>query len=284
MVKARAPTILLRMLLDVLNAIDETAAAGDGSSDDAVHGVAAAAALVSDGNADATAASSRVTATAIGNNPVADALQGLLEVLASDISAEADKVVAKNRPAEEKDMFHEIASASNDVDSEDEDESTMPLLLSSLRTTSLSSPLRKVIAKLLTFLTYGQVGQSGELGRTLSGTSFSTPTMQQGRDRPRTRRRRPKTMPSSWKLCGSGHVAVCDTLRSELIRQEVVLRDVPSCPPPWSPASFFKRYVEDDGRKAAGKRRWTRRWNESGTRPSGERTSNVLAFPWCCAY
>ena len=249
MVKARAPTLLLRMLLDVLNAIDEPRAS------------------VSKGEegSNKNNTSSRSCPSA-GNNPTADALQGLIELLASDISVAADKVVSKRKAPkggrrrsgslDSSDLFGDNDDAQNE-----EGETTMPLLLSSLRSTSLSPPLRKIVAKLLPFLTYGQVRQSRELAAQfvhyvdLDKESGATDSMAGSKDRVLT-----ETFVEA--AINLPAVEVCDTLRTELIRQGFVdtitsflLRDVPLRPPPWSPALFGKSYLDDPiSNRTSGKR------------------------------
>lgn len=254
MLKSQAPTILLRLLLDVLNSIDKGSSKRFGTSQ---KNVASSQVINGDSDASTNAEHSNKEEAAtipaseisqqvpnsanknlpLGNNPTADALQDLIETLSSEISVEEEK---KNE---------EIKKVEEDLDSDNENisESTLPILLSSLRTTSLSPPLRKVIAKLLPFLTYGQIAQSralashfirhiniDELGascskRTIDDDDNSVVLMQ-------------TFVEAAIHL---PPVAICDTLRSELIRQgfvtnikSFILRKVPTTPPPWSPALF----------------------------------------------
>eukprot|EP00563_Minutocellus_polymorphus_P000062 CAMPEP_0181039188 /NCGR_PEP_ID=MMETSP1070-20121207/10333_1 /TAXON_ID=265543 /ORGANISM="Minutocellus polymorphus, Strain NH13" /LENGTH=2292 /DNA_ID=CAMNT_0023117017 /DNA_START=13 /DNA_END=6891 /DNA_ORIENTATION=- len=244
MVKARAPTLLLRMLLDVLNAIDEPGAA-DTALISQLSGI--------DPENDDAAQASSSGDDKTSNCPTAAALQGLIELLASDISAEADKIVAQGDTNASKDLFHEMAASSDEPD--DEDASTMVLLLSSLRSTSLSPPLRKIIAKLLPFLTYGESRQSKELAsqfvkyvdleQLYGAESFDANAGINPNDRYLM-----ETFVSA--ATNLPPVAVCDSLRSELISQGFVstiakfaLKDVPTRPPPWSPALFGKSYFDD---------------------------------------
>ena len=248
MVKARAPTLLLRMLLDVLNAIDEPGAV-DTALINQLSGI--------DTENDDAASSPGDDKTS--NCPTAAALQGLIELLASDISAEADKIVAQGETNASKDLFHEMAAGNDEPD--DEDASTMVLLLSSLRSTSLSPPLRKIIAKLLPFLTYGETRQSKELAsqfvkyvdleQLYGGDSADTSASINPNDKYLM-----ETFVSA--AINLPPVSVCDSLRSELISQGFVssianfaLKDVPTRPPPWSPALFGKSYFDDYDVKGA---------------------------------
>ena len=243
MVKARAPTLLLRMLLDVLNAIDEP-----GAAETALISQLSGVDPENDDAAQATSSGDDKTS----NCPTAAALQGLIELLASDISAEADKIVAQGDTNASKDLFHEMTASSDEPD--DGDASTMVLLLSSLRSTSLSPPLRKIIAKLLPFLTYGESRQSKELAsqfvkyvdleQLYGAESFDT--------NPNDRYLMETFVSAATNL---PPVAVCDSLRSELISQGFVstiakfaLKDVPTRPPPWSPALFGKSYLGDSAK------------------------------------
>ena len=102
LLESRAPTILLRLLLDVLHALED-----QGLSE---------------------------------SNPTAKSLQELIEILASDMLASNG---AATGPSSE--------AAADDEDAE-QDASTLRLLLSAIETSSLSRPLRNVIAKLLPYL------------------------------------------------------------------------------------------------------------------------------------
>jgi E3 ubiquitin-protein ligase UBR4 len=99
LLQSRAPTILLRLLLDVLHALE-----GEGLSE---------------------------------RNPTAKELQELIEILASDMLISSMTIAEVREEAAE-------------------DASTLRLLLGAIETSSLSRPLRNVIAKLLPYLTYGQ--------------------------------------------------------------------------------------------------------------------------------
>ena len=284
MVKARAPTILLRLLLDVLNAIDEHVSSEKSSvaefSAGAENGTDATSMDIS--NDDAVSTSNEIVES---NCPTADALQGLIELLASDISVEADKVAANKKPLQgnrgnddkTQDIFHEIATSNEDP--EDDDDSTMPLLLSSLRSTSLSPPLRKIIAKLLPFLTYGQVHQSKALAsQFIRYVNLDKLNADDCGASGRNEKYLMETFVSA--AINLPAVAVCDPLRMELISQgfvdtvsRFVLTDVPSRPPPWSPALFGKSYMGDSSQFSETKEsqlreRFERKWREYFWRPS----------------
>ena len=113
---ARAPTVLLTLLLDVLKILEVSSSISSGAEE-------------------------------IKSNPTSDILQELIESLTSDISA-TDTGDGEDE-GYESDLAH--------------DASSMPLLLKSIETISLSPPLRSIIAKLLPFLTYGQIDLSREL-------------------------------------------------------------------------------------------------------------------------
>jgi hypothetical protein len=106
----------------------------------------------------------------VEGNPTTNSLQEIIEMLASDISAEISDE-SKSMKISGGSFVNEFESSNIQqaagVGQQDEDR-TLPLVLKSLHSTDLSPPLRKVIAKLLPFLTYGQVSQSKELGECLS--------------------------------------------------------------------------------------------------------------------
>lgn len=185
------------------------------------------------------------------SNPTTEVLQELIETLASEIST-------TEKSSNEE--FYE--SDSNEV--EDYDKSRLPMVLSSLTTTSLSPPLRKVIAKLLPFLTYGQVSQSKALAQHfISHIDFTSlgQTEEVKEDNLNS-----KIVLMETFVDAAIHlppVSVYDTLRSELIQQGFVsnikkflLKDIPETPPPWSAALFPKVYneVEEDEENKEAKR------------------------------
>lgn len=263
MINAQAPTVLLRLLLDVLNSIDQSPKSKNelkrnfiSASDDGVDSTA----TLSTGNPPNQK-------NLVGNNPTSDALQELIETLSSDISAE----MTKKSTAIICDDVEINSNCSRDSDGSEE--STLPMLLSSLRTTSLSPPLRKVIAKLLPFLTYGQLTQSRALAsQFLShihvdylGSDSSLYASRNGDN---------KAVLMETFVDAAIHLppaAVCDTLRSELIRQgfvrrinELILSKIPSTPPPWSPALYAKGEKLIEGDKGIQRREWKIYYNRSG--------------------
>jgi len=301
MVKARAPTLLLRMLLDVLNAIDESSARSFGRGGHLLSDQSASKGSVSSegrpsgfgGNVDGLSENPTVDGELVGdssevasgdrgptsqsvagNNPTATALQGLIEVLASDISAGADKA-AKKSPLSIKNGRVEDEVVTSMVESDNEDESTLPLLLSSLRTTSLSPPLRRIIAKLLPFLTYGQAVQSRELAsnfmryvyvdRLVDGENGTTGSVFPFSEQMENDVVLMETFVQA--AINLPSVAVCDALRTELILQgfvarvrDFVLQGTPVCPPPWSPALFGKIYGNTKDEEEAQKNHFEKEW------------------------
>jgi len=271
LVNAQAPTVLLRLLLDVLNSIDQSPKKQNKPQIQSADAVSVHNA--EDGGVEGASSNettSRVPPApshTIGNNPTADALQALIETLSSDISAEMSKKSKKNS---EGDVEMESDSSS---ESEDEGESTLPMLLSSLRTTSLSPPLRKVIAKLLPFLTYGQVAQSRALAaQFLShvhveylGSDSSLHHENDGEN---------KAVLMATFVEAAIHlppVAVCDTLRLELIRQgfvsnikKLIISSVPSSPPSWSPALFAKGESQTESEDTKKQAEWKVYYNRNG--------------------
>ena len=227
LVDARAPTILLRLLLNILNTIDEP-------SDKS------------------TAADQSAT---VVNNPTADLIEELIETLASDISTDDE-------------------TSEDDIEN-DQGTSTLPLLLSSLRTIYLGPPLRKVISKLLPFLTYGQVSLSRELaehfvahvvvdkladcGEGIQATSHGFIIMD-------TFVQAAINLPPN---------DVCHTLRSELLKCEFVqgivffvLQGFPSGPPPWTAALWLKHAStkKEEAKKAQLEADWRKYFQRKGVK------------------
>jgi hypothetical protein len=208
LVDARAPTILLRLLLDVLNAIDESS------------------------SADATDNSADQNAQVV-SNPTAVLLEDLIETLASDISTDADTL--------NYDM--EVDEGSN----------TLPLLLSSLKTIYLGPQLRKVIAKLLPFLTYGLPSLARELAENFE-THVKVEKLSdcEAKEQPKTRRFVLMETFVQAAVCLPPN-DVCHSLRSELMRRGFlekligfILEDMPSQPPPWSTSLWPKASKKED--------------------------------------
>jgi len=147
LLSARAPTILLRMLLDVLNAMNRSPAPRrraltfDGVSSDSMDV----------DEAPTTRDITVGTSSSTESNPTTNVLQEIIEMLASDISSEvsdeASGSILKSH------SFVNTAQTELDKSVGNDDHGTLPLVLNSLRSANLSPPLRKVISKLLPFLT-----------------------------------------------------------------------------------------------------------------------------------
>jgi hypothetical protein len=152
LLQSRAPTILLRLLLDVLHALEERKN---------VSGVVNVLDGGSTSNTTSTSNTGTGTTTAdesstSESNATAKQLKELIEVLASDMLASSSAVETDDDDDDDD----------NDADMEQENVSistTLRPLLSAIETSSLSRPLRNVIAKLLPYLTYGKKALSKEL-------------------------------------------------------------------------------------------------------------------------
>ena len=205
MVEARAPTRMLRILLDILGTI------------------------TSDDSGESGARSS------CGGQSTSDCLQGLIEMLASDMSSITDDHDGGGGDATTEDAN---MCAAEDA----EDTSTVQVLLESLtesESTTLTAPLRKIVADLLPFLTYGQKSSSKALAEqfvahvqfprlayTLNGgnSNIVMDTFVQ-------------------TLLTLPPVVVCNELRAQLLSlgftsstAQFIMQDAPRLPPPWSPA------------------------------------------------
>ncbi|CAB9510970.1 Auxin transport protein BIG [Seminavis robusta] len=239
LLQARAPTILLRLLLDVLNALEDPTAK----------------AVAFDAGA--------LDSNDSGSNETAEVLQELIEALASDISTTAVAATTTNTVDETKtdDTSSTTDSAAAAAEGQDHDATTLSLVLSSLETISLSPPLRNIIAKLLPFLTYGQVDLSRELAQNFARRIDVNLLTDEDRDE--------QVDGGSSDQENSGGVAsaergdstkssvlmdafveasislppneVCCSLRSELINcgfihrlASFITKGVPLSPPPWS--------------------------------------------------
>ena len=134
---ARAPTTLLRMLLDILNAMNRwPTRRGRLLTFDETSTI----------NVDEAPRDTTNTRMSSESNPTTNMLQEIIEMLASDISAEVSD--------ESSGIIPRSGSFINLTQSkENSDDSTLSLVLKSLRSANLSPPLRKVISKLLPFLT-----------------------------------------------------------------------------------------------------------------------------------
>ena len=164
MLANRVPTLLLRIFLDVLNAMNRS------SVTTGKRQPACTQSLTFIFFASSVDKSPVKRVHHIKGNPTTNLLQEIIEMRASSISAEiSDESKSMQIPGGS--FVNEFESSNIQqaagVGQQDEDR-TLPLVLKSLHSTDLSPPLRKVIAKLLPFLTYGQVSQSKELGECLS--------------------------------------------------------------------------------------------------------------------
>lgn len=218
LLQSRAPTILLRLLLDVLHALED-----DGLSE---------------------------------SNPTSKVLQELIEILASDMLSSDGATV--------KDVNREEA---------EQDTSTLRLLLGAIETSSLSRPLRNVIAKLLPYLTYGQSALSKELAMEF----VRHVDLQRLGEYEQENDDYSQVLIATFVHASTCLPAneVCNTLRTELIQcgyveriASFVLENCPLEPPSWSPSlwsqgeqlnaekkgqleSQWKNYVERPGLKPA---------------------------------
>jgi len=164
----------------------------------------------------------------IVSNPTAVMLEELIETLASDISTDDD--------------------ATEDEMEVDQGSSTLPLLLSSLKTIYLGPQLRKVIAKLLPFLTYGQSSLARELAENFEKhIKVEKLSDCEAKEQPKTRRFVLMDTFVQAAVCLPPN-AVCNSLRSEFLKcgfveklMAFVLEDMPDQPPPWSAALWQKR-------------------------------------------
>jgi hypothetical protein len=199
LLQARAPTILLRLLLDVLHALEDDE--GNKSSE---------------------------------SNPTTKGLQELIEVLASDIlSSNGD---ASSDVMEEGDV--------------EDDASTLRLLMQAIEASSLSRPLRNVIAKLLPYLTYGKRKLSNELAMEFMRHVPSEFLGSYEREEESEGRRKNGSVlmdtfiHTSVSLPGN---EICNSLRAELVDcgfveriAKYILEFAPRKPPSWSPSLWSK--------------------------------------------
>ena len=225
LLQTRAPTTLLRLLLDVLEALEIK----EGSSSDQ---------------------SSESNSTAKG-------LQELIEVLTSDIL-----------------LSNGDASTDDTEESEADETSTLRLLIQAIETSSLSRPLRNVIAKLVPYLTYGKPKLSKELASEFmshvdskqlgdyEGEEGSVKTQSVLMD---------TFIHASISLPAN---EICNSLRMELLKCGFVERilkhilcDCPTEPPSWSPSLWSKGSELSKQKKLA----LDNQWKEYAKRP-GVRT------------
>lgn len=245
----RAPTLLLRILLDILNAMnrDSGRSCRRARADTFDFGA------VDDVGGGGSAPSARGKKATVEGNPTTDALQEIIEMLASDISSEIGGETSSGESSSlvrAEGSFADLGQAkeSGQISGNDDEDRTLPLVMKSLHSTELSPPLRKVIAKLLPFLTYGQVSQSRDLATyflqyvdvNALGAPDSDPDEDGNND---------CVLMSTFVDTATNlpPVSVCDNIRRELIRNGFVSRirsflveGAPSRPPPWSPALYAK--------------------------------------------
>jgi len=300
----RAPTLLLRILLDILNAMNRSSGTSSrkrsstfdfGSS----HSMDVDAAMVgaAGGNNEPPASSRNRVLHHVEGNPTTEALQEIIEMLASDISAEiTDESSSSAKSPNSNKLTSRSGSFVNlqqQVDNEkvgqedDEDSRTLPLVLKSLHSTELSPPLRKVIAKLLPFLTYGQVSQSRELAsyfvqyvnmdsihHNMDSLGMMTEEPDSGND---------SILMNTFveTAINLPPVSVCDNLRKELIKNGFVhevrmflMRDAPTKPPSWSPALYPKLLPE--AKEESGERNNKEEWRRYFDRPGLSQAFKIL--------
>ena len=233
LVEARAPTILLRLLLDVLNAIDDSTTETPGAD----------------------------SQTTVVSNPTANALEELIETLASEISSEHHDL-----PTDTDTLVAGETAVDNQVDADNtQGPATLPLLLSSLRSIYLSPPLRKVIAKLLPYLTYGQHSLSKELAETFKHQIDVTALGECEVSVEQHNRTRESILMDTFvqAVINLPPSDVCSPLRTELVScgfvdglLDFVLVGIPSEPPPWSAALWPKNALKEKKDKAELERLW----------------------------
>mmetsp|Transcript_37080 Transcript_37080/g.41421 ORF Transcript_37080/g.41421 Transcript_37080/m.41421 type:complete len:1925 (+) Transcript_37080:80-5854(+) len=216
LLQARAPTTLLRLLLDVLDALEIK---GGSSSE---------------------------------SNSTAKGLQELIEVLTSDIL-----------------LSNGDASTDETEESEiDEDASTLRLLIQAIETSSLSRPLRNVIAKLVPYLTYGKPKLSKELASEFMSHVDSKQLGDYEDEDGGERRSSFKSQSGLMDTFIHASVSlpaneVCNSLRTELIKcgfVERILKHIlcncPTEPPPWSPSLWSKGSEVSNQKKMALENQW----------------------------
>jgi len=259
----RAPTILLRLLLDILNSMNRSSPGRQRSSTIDFSTSAMDADSVDNISLSGSVASSVRERSKGGHtegNPTTQALQDIIELLASDISAELSDDSNKMSVTS---SFADLSKLGDQQSGDNEDDRTLPLVLKSLHSTDLSPPLRKVIAKLLPFLTYGQVSQSKELAsyfaRYISVESLGR--VEEDSILMNTFVETAINLPP---------VAVCDNLRTALIRNDFVgkvraflMEGAPLHPPPWS-SSLYPKSAELSSDKDALKEEWRQYFDRPG--------------------
>jgi len=315
MLSNRAPTVLLRILLDILNAMNrsDSTTGRKGKRRSSTFDLTSSSMDV-DTAVGASVATPRSKVHHVEGNPTTEALQEIIEMLASDISAEISdesnntKSLSKssslskmNRSGSSSKMNRTGSFVNLEQQGQQEDDRTLPLVLKSLHSTELSPPLRKVIAKLLPFLTYGQVSQSRELaryfGRYVNVHRLGMMEGGQGESVVDNASSAPSelqldsgTTSSSMILMNTfvetainlPPVSVCGNLRLQLINNGFVervrtflLEDVPGRPPCWSPALYSKvskkipegkelKAKEEKGEDMDNKEEWRKYFDRPG--------------------
>jgi hypothetical protein len=270
----RAPTILLRMLLDILNSMNRSTP-GRKRSSTIDFSIGAMDVDTADDVSLSESVSSSSRHRARGGhtegNPTTQALQEIIELLASDISAD---LTDNSNKMSTTSSFADLNQLGSQQSGDKEDERTLPLVLKSLHSADLSPPLRKVIAKLLPFLTYGRVSQSKELAsyfaRYISVESLGK--VEEDSILMNTFVETAINLPP---------VTVCDNLRTALIQNGFVgkvrlflMKGAPLQPPPWSPA-LYPNSTEASS-KAATSDVLKEEWRQYFDRPGIDKALQIL--------
>ena len=217
MVQARAPTKMLKRLLDILGVID----------------------------------SDKVCTT---KKTTTEFLQDIIEILASDISTVSQIVDSKEE--------------------EERDVDTIDPVLHSLTESSLAAPLRKIIADLLPFLTYGQKASSRALAmQFLKHVDFDNMLdVESSSVLMETFIQTAISLPP---------VNVCNELRSQLIEEgftltatNFLLKNIPNRPPPWSLSLFSAE--ESRSIESSAKAKLEKEWKEYFVRQGLAKTLKIL--------
>jgi hypothetical protein len=153
--------------------------------------------------------------------------------------------------------------------------------MTAIETSSLSRPLRNVIAKLLPYLTYGQPALCKELAN-----EFVRHVSMDRLGECETEQEDWEEKGGSILLATFVHAsislpanAVCDSLRFEMIEcgfvrriAEFLLRDIPKEPPSWSPSLWSKGQMPSDEQKV----HLDGQWKEYITRPGLKTAFDIL--------
>ena len=283
MLANRAPTLLLRILLDILNAMNRSSDDGNrkgrrkrsSTIDFSSHS------SIDLSDVPTAPSSTRNRVHHVEGNPTTEALQEIIEMLASDISAEISDETSSSKKAKRKSLKSpgSFVNLSNQTEADEpavgqqsEEDRTLPLVLKSLHSTELSPPLRNVIAKLLPFLTYGQVSQSRELASYFS--KYVNVSRLGTLDTEASSEYAGNALMNTFvdTAINLPPVSVCDNLRTELINNGFVnsvraflLENAPSQPPPWSPALYSKSCKKLSDKKSSElKEEWRNYFDRPG--------------------